>query len=78
MWVRVVLLAYKLFYRGAVDLDAAQSGRRLAQLHALFFAPVPTGAKTADLLQFVATSTTDQMGEVGRLFVDMIATFRFT
>ena len=75
---RVAKFGDNVVYLRGVELDAAQSGRRLAQLHALFFAPVPTGAKTADLLQFVATSTTDHMGEVGQLFVDMIATFRFT
>jgi len=75
---RVAKFGANVVYLRGVELDAAQSGRRLAQLHALFFAPVPTGAKTADLLQFVATSTTDQMGVVGQLFVDMIATFRFT
>jgi hypothetical protein len=75
---RVAKFGDNVVYLRGVELDAAQSGRRLAQLHALFFAPAPTGAKTADLLQFVATSTTDHMGEVGQLFVDMIATFRFT
>jgi hypothetical protein len=75
---RVAKFGENVVYLRGVELDAAQSGRRLAQLHALFFAPAPAGAKTADLFQFVATSTTDQMGPVGRMFVDMVATFRFS
>ena len=75
---RVAKFGENVVYLRGVELDATQSGRRLAQLHALFFAPATAGAKTADLFQFVATSTTDQMGAVGRMFVDMIATFRFT
>lgn len=75
---RVAKFGENVVYLRGVELDATQSGRQLAQLHALFFAPTLPEAKTADLFQFVATSTTAQMGAVGQLFVDMIATFRFT
>lgn len=75
---RVAKFGENVVYLRGVELAAAQSGRQLAQLHALFFAPAPSDAKTADLFQFVATSTATQMAEVGRLFVDMVATFRFT
>ena len=75
---RVAKFGDNVVYLRGVELDAAQSGRRLAQLHALFLAPAPADSKTSDLFQFVATSTADQMGAVGQLFVDMVATFRFT
>ena len=75
---RVARFGANVVYLRGVELDAAQSGRRLAQLHALFLAPSPDEAKTTDLFQFVATSTPEQMGVLGQLFVDMIATFRFT
>jgi len=75
---RVARFGDNIVYLRAVELDAPQSGKRLAQLHALFFAPPHDGAKTIDLFQFVATSTTDQMDSVGKSFVEMIGTFRFT
>jgi hypothetical protein len=75
---RVAKFGDNVVYLRGVELDAAQSGRRLGQLHALFFAPAAPDAKTTDLFQFVATSTVDQMGKVGRQFVDMVATLRFT
>ena len=75
---RVAKFGDNVVYLRGVELDAAQSGRRLGQLHALFIAPVAPEAKTADLFQFVATSTAEQIGEVGQRFVDMVATFRFT
>jgi hypothetical protein len=75
---RVAKFGDNVVYLRGVELDAAQSGRRLGQLHALFIAPAAPEAKTADLFQFVATSTAEQMGEVGQRFVDMVATFRFT
>ena len=75
---RVAKFGDNVVYLRGVELDATQSGRRLGQLHALFFAPVAPEAKTADLFQLVATSTAEQMGEVGQRFVDMVATFRFT
>ena len=75
---RVAKFGSNVVYLRGVELDAAQSGRRLAQLHALFFAPAVADSKTTDLFQFVATSTPEQMGGLGQLFVDMIATFRFT
>ena len=74
---RVAKFGDNIVYLRGVELDAPQSGKQLAQIHALFFAPSPEDAKTVDLFQFVATSTADQMDTVGKSFVEMIATFRF-
>lgn len=74
---RVAKFGDNVVYLRGVELEAPQSGKKLAQVHALFFAPGPDSAKTADLFQFVATSTADQMDDVGKSFVEMIATFRF-
>lgn len=74
---RVARFGDNVVYLRGVELDAPQSGKKLAQLHALFFAPAPDGAKTTDLFQFVATSTLEQMDGVGKIFVEMIGTFRF-
>lgn len=75
---RVARFGQNVTYLRGVEIESVSSGRSLAQLHALFFAPSADAAKTADLFQFVATSTPEQMAHVGRLFVDMLATFRFT
>jgi hypothetical protein len=75
---RVARFGDNVVYLRGVELDAPQSGKRLAQVHALFLAPSEDDAKTADLFQFVATSTVDQMDDVGKQFVEMIGTFRFT
>ena len=74
---RVARFGENVVYLRGVELDAPQSGKRLAQLHALFLAPSADDAKTADLFQFVATSTVDQMDDIGKQFVEMIGTFRF-
>ena len=75
---RVARFGDNIVYLRGVELDAPQSGKRLAQLHALFIAPSDDDAKTVDLFQFVATSTVDQMDDIGQQFVEMIGTFRFT
>jgi hypothetical protein len=74
---RVARFGDNIVYLRGVELDAPQSGKRLAQLHALFFAPSDDDAKTTDLFQFVATSTVDHMDDIGKQFVEMIGTFRF-
>jgi hypothetical protein len=65
-----------VFLRG-LEIDAPQSGRKLAQLHALFLAPKAEGQKTGDLFQFVITTPTEVMGPLSAGFVEMIASFRF-
>jgi hypothetical protein len=74
---RVANFGGNVVYLRGVELDAPRSGRKLAQLQAIFLAPKVEGAKTADLFQFVASSPIDKMDEVGKSFVAMIGTFRF-
>jgi len=67
-----------VYLRGA-EMQAPKSGRQLAQLHALFFAPVDKDdkGKTVDFFQFIATAPSDLMGRFGNAFVEMISTFKF-
>ena len=74
---RLARFGPNVVYLRGVELPAPQSGRKLAQIHGLFFAPAPEGAKTTDLFQFVATATPEAMAELGTKFVEMIASFRF-
>ena len=74
---RVANFGGNVVYLRGVELDAPQSGRKLAQLQAIFLAPAAENAKTADLFQFIATSPVDKMDDVGKSFVEMIGTFRF-
>lgn len=74
---RVARFGRNIVYLRGVELDAPQSGNKLAQLHAIFFAPTREGDKTLDLFQFVATSTPATMEDVAKSFVEMIATFNF-
>jgi hypothetical protein len=64
------------FLRG-FSFEARQGGGRVAQLHALFFAPRAEGRRTTDLFQFVITAPVEAMQQQGRSLVDMIASFRF-
>lgn len=66
-----------VYLRGA-ELAAPQSGRALAQLHALFFAPTSEGGKTVDFFQVIATSPQDQMERFGPAIVELVGSFRFT
>jgi hypothetical protein len=74
---RVVNFGGNVVYLRGVEVEAPRSGRKLAQLQAIFLAPAADDAKTADLFQFVATSPIDKMDAVGKSFVEMIGTFRF-
>lgn len=64
-------------YLRGVEVKAPQSGRSLAQLHALFFAPAPDEGKTVDFFQFIGTSPSEHMERFGPNFVEMIGSFRF-
>jgi hypothetical protein len=66
-----------VYLRGA-ELDAPKSGRALAQLHALFFAPAHDEGKTVDFFQLVATSPQEHMERFGPAFVELVGSFRFT
>lgn len=74
---RVARFGNNVVYLRGVDLEAPQSGRKLAQLQALFLAPAAENAKTVDLFQIIGTSTADNMAVAGRTFVEIIASFRF-
>ena len=73
---RLARFGPNVVYLRGVELPAP-SGRTLAQIHGLFFAPAPDGAKTTDLFQFVATATPDAMAKLGGQFIEMISSFRF-
>lgn len=74
---RIARFGDNVVYLRGVQLDAPQSGRQLAQLHALFFAPREAGRKTADFFQFIVTAPADKMAELGPGFIETIASFRF-
>jgi hypothetical protein len=66
-----------VYLRGA-ELKAPKSGRDLAQLHALFFAPTSGEGKTVDFFQIVATAPADKMERFAIPFLEIIGSFRFT
>ena len=74
---RIARFGDNVVYLRGVQLDAPKSGRPLAQLHALFFAPAAEGRATSDLFQIIATSPATVMGRIGAGLVEMIASFRF-
>lgn len=74
---RVARFGDNIVYLRGVQLDAPQSGRTLAQLHAIFFAPIAEHRSTSDLFQIIATTPADVMGRIATGLVEMIASFRF-
>jgi hypothetical protein len=52
-------------------------GRRVAQIHALFFAPRITGARTADLFQLIGTVPQASLDEHGPPVIEIVNSFRF-
>ena len=66
-----------MYLRGCT-MKAPQSGRQLAQLHALFLAPVKGKGRTMDLFQFTGTAPRDQAEQAAPVFLDTISSFRFT
>jgi hypothetical protein len=76
---KLARFAANVVYLRGVELSAPKSGRKLGQLHALFFAPVDKDdkGKTVDFFQFIATSPAELMPKVGSEFVEMIASFKF-
>lgn len=63
-----------MYVRG-VELTA--NGIKLAQFHALFFAPVNDAGKTVDFFQFVLTAPVGAMGGLAKPFMESLSTFRF-
>ena len=66
-----------VYLRGA-ELEAPESGRPLAQLHALFFAPAPEEGRRSTSSSSVATSPQAHMEAYGPAFVELVGSFRFT
>ena len=74
---RIARFGEKVVYLRGIQLEAPRSGRALAQLHALFFAPIADGRAGADDLEQVARRPADAMGDIAAGLVEMIASFQF-
>lgn len=75
---RLARFGTNVVYLRGVELAAPKSGRALAQLQALFFAPAPEQGKTVDFFQLIATSPQESMDQYGPAFVELVGSFRFT
>jgi len=75
---RLARFGTNVVYLRGVELTAPKSGRALAQLQGLFFAPANEGGKTVDFFQFIATAPQPLMEQFGPAFLEMIGSFRFT
>lgn len=64
-------------YLRGIEVSSPKSQRRLAQVHALFFAPVAGEGKTVDMFQVVATCPADSAERYGARFIELIGSFRF-
>ena len=64
-------------YLRGIEVTSPKSQRRLAQVHALFFAPVEGEGKTVDMFQVVATCPAESAGRYGARFIELIGSFRF-
>lgn len=65
-----------VYVRGA-DF-ASPEGRKLAQMHAIWFAPTSEGGKVVDMFQLVLTAPANVMPTVVNPILEMVSTFRFT
>jgi len=75
---RLVRFGTNVVYLRGVELPAPESGRKLNQLQALFFAPAEETGKTVDFFQFLCTAPEELMDNFGPPFLEMIGSFRFT
>lgn len=74
---RLMRCGSNVVYVRGVDL-AAPDGKPLAQMQAMFFAPVAEGGVVVDFFQLIGTSRRDEtVGENMKAFAEMIASFRF-
>lgn len=64
-------------YLRGIEATAPKSQRRVAQVHAIFFAPVDDRGKTVDMFQVVGTCPVESSGRYGPRFVEIISSFRF-
>jgi hypothetical protein len=74
---RMARFGGNVVYLRGVELKAPKTGRGLAQLQALFFAPANDKGKTVDFFQFIATAPSELMSRFGKPFVEMVASFKF-
>lgn len=74
---RMARFGANVVYLRGVELDAPKSGKRLGQVHALFFGPVEGEGKTIDFFQIVATAPAELMTQCTPAFVELIRSFRF-
>jgi hypothetical protein len=75
---RLMRFGTRVVYTRGVEMPGP-GGRRLAQLQALFFAPVSEAGKVVDFFQIVGTTTVDDNTPKDMdAFVEIIASFRFT
>lgn len=74
---RLLRFGSNVVYTRGVELDGP-GGRPLAQMQAMFFAPVSEGGKLVDFFQIVGTSPRDDSVPANmKAFVEIIASFRF-
>lgn len=74
---RLIRVGTNLVYTRGVELDGPD-GRKLAQMQAMFFAPVTEGGKLVDFFQIIGTCQRDaSIGANMDAFVEIIASFRF-
>lgn len=74
---RLVRFGANIVYTRGVELNDA-SGRPLAQMQALFFAPTTEGGKVVDFFQIIGTcQRNDTIAANMDAFVEIISSFRF-
>lgn len=74
---RLARFGSNVVYLRGVNLDGP-NGRPLAQIQALFFAPVTEGGKLVDFFQIVGTSQRDESVQANMdVFIELISGFRF-
>lgn len=58
--------------------EFTSNDRKLAQMHAIWFAPVEEGGKVVDMFQLVLTAPTSIMAAAAKSMLETVSTFRFT
>ncbi|MCB1000848.1 MAG: hypothetical protein R2713_01065 [Ilumatobacteraceae bacterium] len=64
-------------YVRSSEMTIVDTGRRVSQLHAIFFAPVRGPGKVVDFFQLVCTAPVEHVDEVAPAMIGMIRSFRF-
>ena len=64
-------------YVRGVEMTSPRSGRRLAQVQAIFFGPAEGTGKTVDMFQVVGTCPAESAERYGPPFMEIIGSFRF-